>query len=118
MNVDEQKRDNRLRLVEDHIGRSIAESEKTGELQAASSYGKPFSYGDGYQETPDKLRMGFKILKDAGVVPPEIELMQEIETLRLQLNNAPDTQQTKDGLLRLSEKRQQLAIQMEKLRSR
>ena len=38
MNLEERKRENGLRLVEDHIGRHLAESEKTGELQAAPSF--------------------------------------------------------------------------------
>lgn len=78
---DQQKREQRLQLLEDDIGRSLAESELSGELQAAPSYGKPLNFGDGYDETPAELRMGMKVLKDAGVVPPEVELMQRIATL-------------------------------------
>ena len=68
----EEKREQRLRLLEDHIGRSLAESEKNGEMKTARSYGKPLDLGDGYEETPVELRMGYKILKDAGVLPPEV----------------------------------------------
>jgi len=78
---DQQKREQRLQLLEDDIGRSLAESELSGELQAAPSYGKPLNFGDGYDETPAELRMGMKVLKDAGVVPPEVELMRCIATL-------------------------------------
>ena len=86
----EEKRENRLRLLEDHIGRSLSESEKTGELRAAPSYGKPLNLGDGYEETPAELRMGYKILKDAGVLPPEVELMRKIQALRDSLVGAAD----------------------------
>jgi hypothetical protein len=116
MNDEEKKRENGLRLVEDHIGRHLAESEKTGELQAAPSFGKPLDYGDGYFETPEDLRIGFKILKDAGYVPPEVELMQEIETLRRNLEAAPDAADASANQKRLSEMRQKLAMQLEKLR--
>ena len=34
--------------------------------------------GDGYEQTPIELRMGYKILKDAGIVPPEVEIRVEI----------------------------------------
>lgn len=61
MNANDQKRENRLRLVEDHIGRSLAESEKSGELKSAPNYGKLLNFGDGYAETPEELRMGFKM---------------------------------------------------------
>jgi hypothetical protein len=116
MNVEEKKRENALRLVEDHIGRHLAESEKSGELQAARSFGKPLDYGDGYFETPEDLRMGFKILKDAGYVPPEVELMQDIETLRRSLEAAPDAADASAKQKHLSEMRQKLAMQLEKLR--
>ncbi len=116
MNVEEKKRENALRLVEDHIGRHLAESEKTGELHAAPSFGKPLDYGDGYFETPEDLRMGFKLLKDGGYVPPQVELMQEIEALRRSLEAAPNAADAPANQKRLSDMRQKLAMQLEQLR--
>ena len=116
MNLEERKRENGLRLVEDHIGRHLAESEKTGELQAAPSFGKPLDYGEGYFETPEDLRMGYKILKDAGYVPPEVELMQEIEALRRTLEEQPHAPDASAQRLRLADMRQKLSMQLEKLR--
>jgi len=116
VNAEERRRENALRLVEDHIGRHLADSEKTGELRSAASFGKPLDFGDGYQETPEALRMGFKILKDAGFVPPEVELMQAIESLRQKLDGAPDAVDAPADRQRLSELRQKLAIQLERLR--
>jgi hypothetical protein len=116
MNLEERKRENGLRLVEDHIGRHLAESEKTGELQAAASFGKPLDFGDGYFETPEALRLGFKMLKDAGYVPPEVELMQEIEVLRRTLDAVPVAADAFENQKRLAELRQKLALQMEQLR--
>src|SRR5687767_6009697 len=106
----EDKREQRLKLLDDHIGRSLAESVASGELRSAASYGKPLNLGDGYDETPAELRMGFKILKDAGVVPPEVELMQRIEVLRQSLEAAPDDAAARAGRQKLSEMRQQLAL--------
>jgi hypothetical protein len=54
----EEKKEQRLKLLEDHIGQHLRESEQTGELQCAPSYGKPLGFGDGYDETPAELRMG------------------------------------------------------------
>ena len=112
----EEKREQRLKLLEDHIGRSLAESESSGELRAAPSYGKPLNFGDGYDETPAELRMPFKMLKDSGFVPPEVELMREIEALRKALAGAPDDATATAGRQALADKRQQLALRMEKLR--
>jgi len=58
----EEKRADALRAREDHIGRALKESERSGELKAAPSYGKPLDFGDGYDDTPAELRMPMKIL--------------------------------------------------------
>lgn len=115
MNAEDQRAE-RLRLIEDHIGRSLRDSERSGELRAAPSYGKPLNMGDGYEQTPAELRMPFKILKDAGVVPPEVELMQQIARLQGELDAAPQAP-TADALRRrIAEMRQALALRLEKLR--
>ena len=113
----EDKREQRLRLLDDDIGRSLEQAVASGELRMAASYGKPLNLADGYEQTPVELRMGYKILKQAGVVPPEVELMQRIEALRQSLESAPDDAAARAGRQRLSDMRQQLALRLEKLRS-
>jgi Domain of unknown function (DUF1992) len=112
----EDKREQRLKLLDDHIGQALAQSEKTGELRAAPSYGKPLQFGDGYDDTPAELRMGMKILKDAGVLPPEVQLMRDIEALRQSLVGAPDDEQSCAAQQRLVEMQQTLALRLERLR--
>jgi hypothetical protein len=112
-----EKREQRLKLLEDHIGRSLAESQKNGELETARSWGRPLDLGDGYDQTPVELRMGYKILKDAGIVPPEVELMREIEALNLRLETLGEGE---DGVaLRqcVADKRLLLALRLERLRA-
>ena len=116
MNANEQKRENRLRMVEDHIGRSLAESEKSGELKSAPNYGKPLNFGDGYAETPEELRMGFKILKDAGFVPPEVELMRDIDTLTRSIDSETDEKAVLEMRAQLAQMLQQLSVRMERLK--
>jgi hypothetical protein len=116
MNANEQKRQNRLRLVEDHIGRSLAESEKSGELRSALNFGKPLNFGDGFSETPEELRMGFKILKYAGFVPPEVELMRDIEALTRAIRSATDEEEIIQKSAQLAHMRQKLAMSMERLK--
>ena len=114
----EKKRAQRLKLLEDHIARSLTESAANGELQSAPSFGKPLDFGDGYDDTPPELRMGMKILKDAGVVPPEVEFMQQIGALRQSREGAPDSGETRAKRQRLSDMQQQLALRLEGLRRR
>lgn len=113
----EEKREQRLKVLDDHIGQSLRESEASGELRAAPSFGKPLNFGDGYAATPDELKMPMKILKDAGVVPPEVELMRRIAELAATLEGAPDDAESRARRQRLSEMRQQLALRLEKLSS-
>ena len=117
MSINEQKRENRLRLVEDHIGRSLAESERNGELRQAASFGKPQDLGDGYEQTPAELRMGLKILKDAGYVPAEVELMREIESLSGSLHGLAEGEERRTRQQHLSALRQKLAMALERLRA-
>jgi hypothetical protein len=87
---------NKLQIVEDEIGRHLDHSRASGELEKANGYGKPLVFADGYHETPDEVRMGFKILKDAGCVPPEVELMKQIAQLRKDLSlNLDQTNQVR-----------------------
>jgi hypothetical protein len=79
---------NKLQILEDEIGKRLKESMASGELSQAAGYGKPLDFGDGYQETPEELRMGYKILKDAGFVPPEVEMMKKIASVRDDLARA------------------------------
>ncbi|MBK9136536.1 MAG: DUF1992 domain-containing protein [Betaproteobacteria bacterium] len=115
----QEKKEQRLKLLDDEIGRHLAESEKTGELRAAPSYGKPLDFGDGYEATPAEFRMPMKVLKDAGVVPPEVEVMREIAALQAEvdaLGPGADDAAARALKQRLSEKRQVLALRLEKLR--
>jgi Domain of unknown function (DUF1992) len=110
-----EKREQRLKLLDDHIGQHLRESEASGELKAAPSYGKPLGFGDGYDETPAELRMGMKILKDAGVVPPEVEAMREAAALEARLHACTDDAERRALQQQLSEKRQAIALRLEGL---
>ncbi len=112
----QEKREQRLQLLEDDIGRALNDAHLSGELRAAPSFGKPMQMNDGYDETPLELRMGFKILKDAGVVPPEVEVMREIAVLEAQLPGCPDEPSRRTLQQRIAERRQHLALRLEKLR--
>jgi hypothetical protein len=71
--------------LEERIADALRESEESGELQRAKGYGKPLDFGDGYEETPADLRMGYKVLKDAGAAPLEVEILRDIRALEEQL---------------------------------
>ena len=111
-----ERRVERLKLLDDQIGEHLRESEREGELRSAPSYGKPLQFGDGYDETPADLRMPMKVLKDAGVVPPEVELMHELARLREAAQSATDPDEARRLGQRASELQQLIALRLERLR--
>jgi hypothetical protein len=61
--------------------RRIQEAIERGELDDLPLSGKPLSF-ESTPFVPEDLRLAYKILKDAGCLPPEMELRKEIVTLR------------------------------------
>jgi hypothetical protein len=71
---------------------------------------------EGWEQTPAEFRLPFKILKDAGVLPPEVETMREITALQHELDATADPAAQRVLQQRIAEKRQHLALRLEKLR--
>ncbi len=105
-----------LRLLDDAIGQALRDSEASGELRTAPSYGKPLAPAAGYDDTPPELRLGMKILKDAGVVPAEVELMQRIAALQAQAEASTDPAAARALRQQVADLRQALALRLEQLR--
>lgn len=112
----EEERQQALQVLDDQIGQALRESEANGELRSAPSWGKPMPADAGWEQTPDALKMPMKILKDAGVLPPEVELMKEIAALQAALDAAADEAAARPLRARLQDKRQALALRLERLR--
>jgi len=106
-----------MSTLDEHIAQSLRESQRSGELQSATNWGKPLDLDDGYAQTPEELRMGFKALKDAGFVPPEVETMKQIAALRETIDASPDAPEAEAMRRRMSELQQHLALRLEKLRT-
>ena len=72
-------------------------------------------FNDGYDDTPAELRMAMKILHDAGVVPPEVELMQQLGALRRDAAAAADPEQSRALSKRASDLEQLIKLRLERL---
>lgn len=115
----EEKRGKRLKLLEDDIGRALAESQRNGELRSAANFGRPLDFGDGYDQTPAELRMSMKMLKDAGVLPPEVEAMQRAAALAAAADAALAAGRAEEALSlrqQSTDLRLAIALRLEKLR--
>lgn len=64
----------------------IKEAQERGDFDNLKGKGKPIDL-TAYFETPEDLRMAHSLLKNAGVVSPEVELLQEIAALKERLVN-------------------------------
>ena len=109
-------RDRMLRTQDEAIGEHLDEARRSGELQSAPSFGKPMPEAEGWQETPTEFRLPFKILKNAGVAPPEIELFHRRAALRRELAQCTTEAERRVLQQRLGELEQLLAFRLERLR--
>ena len=105
-----------MRTWDEEIARRLQEAAESGELSRARGYGKPPAADPGWDSTPDALRMSMKILKDAGVAPPEIALFNERARLRAAVDAATDQGERQTLQLELSRLEQMLALRLESLR--
>ena len=71
---------------------------------------------EGWHETPTEFRLPFKILKNAGVAPPEIELFHRRAALRHALADCTSDPERKVLQQRLSELEALIAFRLERLR--
>jgi hypothetical protein len=110
-------RDAAIRSLDEAIADHLAEATRSGELRNAPSFGKPMAEMEGWNETPVEFRLPFKILKDAGVSPPELELFHRRAALRQQLAECSAESQRLVLQQRLSELEQVIALRLESLRA-
>jgi hypothetical protein len=63
------------------IEEKIREARENGEFDNLPGKGKPVDL-TAYFATPEDLRLGYSLLKNADVIPQEMDLLKEIETLK------------------------------------
>jgi hypothetical protein len=110
-------RDAALRTQDETIAEHLEQARVSGELQSARNFGRPMFDPEGWDETPAELRLAFKILKNAGVAPPEIELFHRRAALRDQIAACGSDSEREALRKRLSELEQLIALRLESLRS-
>lgn len=67
-------------LAEERLNDAVAR----GEFKDLAGQGKPLPLDD-LSHIPEELRMAYKIMKNAGVTPPALELRKEINQLQQKL---------------------------------
>jgi hypothetical protein len=67
----------------------IREAMEKGEFDDLPGKGKPLDL-DAYFATPEDVRLGYSVLKSAGCLPVEVELQNEIESLKARMDVSDD----------------------------
>ena len=69
--------------------RRILEAIENGEFNNLEGMGKPLTFADETMISED-LRMAYRILKNAGCIPPELELRNEVINMSALINTIDD----------------------------
>lgn len=101
------------RLAEQRIQEAI----ENGELDNLPGKGKPLNLNDCCQ-VPPELRMAYKVLKNSGMLPAEMDIQKEIEVLQQLIATCQDEQQKQALQGKLRDKQLYYNIVMEKRRKR
>ena len=82
-----------------------------------SGEGKPLDLEE-YFRWPEDKRMGYSLLRGAGCVPPEVALLQEIDSLKQSINRCTDPEKLRRLQDRLQARQVEFNMHLERHRSR
>ena len=91
----------------------IREAIERGEFDDLPFHGKPIRLDD-LAGVPEQLRMGYKILKNAGVLPEEMQLKKEMVSLKNLLDACYDETERQTLQQKMNEKTLRYNMMMEK----
>jgi hypothetical protein len=106
----------RMPTQDEEIARHLREALASGELAGTEGFGRPLPEDPGWEATPEALRMPFKILKNAGVVPAEVELLHERAALAQALAACTTEAERSELRRKLSDLELKIALRFESLR--
>jgi hypothetical protein len=91
----------------------IREAVERGEFDNLGYHGKPLKFDD-LAGVPEALRMGYKILKNAGVLPPEMQLKKDVLSLQDLIKACYDEDERRRLQHKMSEKMLRYNMMMER----
>ncbi len=89
-----------MNLFEILAEQKIQEAIERGEFDALPGEGKPLELDDD-PLVPEDLRAAYRVLKNAGFVPPEVELHNEIRAIEHLLESMPEGERRSRALRKL-----------------
>ena len=100
-----------VRGIEELIKDAISK----GEFDNLKGKGQPLDL-NAYFEAPEDLRMGYGMLKGAGFVPEEAQLLKDIAALREELRACTDESRRKELSKTIQEKNLSYSLLMERFK--
>ena len=91
----------------------IKEAQERGEFDNLPGKGKPIDLTT-YFETPEEVRLAQSVLKNAGMTPPEVQLLQEIAGLKQMQEAVPDEAKKQEIRKRIEQKQLEFNLMMER----
>jgi hypothetical protein len=102
-------------LFDKLVEQKIREAQRAGEFDRLEGAGRPVNL-DAYFSTPEDLRAGYAVLKNAGVLPEEAQLRGDINGLRERLNVCQDPWERERLTRSLSELTLKYSLMVERYR--
>jgi len=101
------------KLVEQIIREAMAK----GEFDNLAGRGHSIDL-DSYFALPEHLRAGYAVLKNAGVIPVEVELLKEVQDLRMALSRCTDELENRGIRKKIDEKLMKYTLMRERYKER
>ena len=102
-----------LSFFEKIAEQKIRQAMENGEFDNNPLAGKPLP-PDNLDKVPEELRMAYKILKNADILPEELQLRKDMVNLQEMLNACVDEKEREEIRRKISEKQLRYNIIMEK----
>lgn len=99
--------------LDDIIGGWVKDAEKSGEVKRLPGYGKPLELEDD-RHVPPKYRMAYRVLKNSGYTPPEVQMIQRVAELKKALESESDAERRSELKTALIELQQQLDVALDR----
>jgi hypothetical protein len=93
---------------------AIRDSIEKGEFENLKGKGKPLDL-DGYFDAPEDIRLGYSIMKNAGYIPEEVDLLNQISELKEQLKKTTDNNKRKDLKKKIIDVQLKYDLRMERI---
>jgi len=103
--------------IESAIEEKIRQAIARGEFDNLAGQGKSIDL-DAYFNTPEDLRMAFSMLRSNDFVPAEIEMLNEIASLKELIKNTADVDQKQQLTTILNEKSLAVTLLLEKYKQK